>query len=79
MCPLSVTFFGIGALALIYIIMPVLNYLASRMSWQAFLALAITLFSLVMVDELGNLILKNLGEPTAMDFYRSIGCKYQEF
>ena len=78
-CPLSVTFFGIGALALIYIIMPVLNYLASRMSRQAFLALAITLFSLVMVDELGNLILKNLGEPTAMDFYRSIGCKYQEF
>ena len=44
-CPLSVTFFGIGALALIYIIMPVLNYLASRMSRQAFLALAITLFS----------------------------------
>lgn len=78
-CPLSVTFFGIGALALIYIIMPVLNYLASRMSRQAFLALAITLFSLVMVDELGNLILKNLGEPTAMDFYRSVGCKYQEF
>lgn len=78
-CPLSVTFFGIGALALIYAIMPVLNYLAMRMSRQAFLTLAIVLFSLVMMDELGNLMMKNMNKPTAMDFYRSIGCKYQEF
>lgn len=78
-CPLSMTFFGIGALALIYAIMPVLNYLAMRMSRQTFLTLAIVLFSLVMMDELGNLMMKNMDKPTAMDFYRSIGCKYQEF
>ena len=28
---------------------------------------------------LAYLVLKNLGEPTAMDFYRSIGMKYQDF
>ena len=78
-CPLSVTFFGIGALALIYLIMPALNWLAIRMSRRAFLILAIVLFSLVMVDELGNLIMKNMNQPTAMDFYRSVGMKYQNF
>ena len=78
-CPLSVTIFGLGILALIYMIMPFLNYLALKMSRRAFLALAITLFSLIMVDEIGNLILKNLGQPTAMDLYRSLGAKYQEF
>ena len=59
-CPLSVTIFGLGILALIYMIMPFLNYLALKMSRRAFLALAITLFSLIMVDEIGNLILKIL-------------------
>lgn len=78
-CPLSVTFFGIGALALIYLIMPALNWIAIRMSRRAFLILAIVLFSLVMVDELGNLIMKNMNQPTAMDFYRSVGMKYQNF
>ena len=78
-CPLSVTFFGIGALALIYLIMPALNWIAIRMSRRAFLILAIVLFSLVMADELGNLIMKNMNQPTAMDFYRSLGAKYQEF
>lgn len=78
-CPLSVTFFGIGALALIYLIMPALNWIAIRMSRRAFLILAIVLFSLVMADELGNLIMKNMNQPTAMDFYRSIGMKYQNF
>lgn len=78
-CPLSVTFFGIGALALIYLIMPALNWIAIRMSRRAFLILAIVLFSLVMADEFGNLIMKNMNQPTAMDFYRSIGMKYQNF
>lgn len=78
-CPLSVTFFGLGAMLLIYAVMPFLNWLALKMSRRAFLILSISLFSLVMVDEIGNLILKNLGEPTAMDFYRSLGAKYQDF
>ena len=69
----------LGILALIYIIMPFLNYLAIRMSRRAFLTLAISLFTVVMVDELANLTLKNVGAPTAMDFYRSIGMKYQNF
>ncbi len=76
-CPLSVTFFGIGALFLMYLILPWFVYLALRMSKRAFLTLAISLFVLIMADELTNLTLKNLGLPTAMDYYRSIGCKYK--
>lgn len=78
-CLLSVTFFGIGALALIYGILPWLISLALRMSRRGFLALAITLFSLIMVDEVVNLCLKNVGVPNAMDFYRGMGMEYQEF
>lgn len=78
-CPLSVTIFGIGSLALMYFILPLCIHLALKMSKHAFLTLAITLFVLVMADELINLTLKNLGEPTAIDLYRSLGFDYQEF
>jgi hypothetical protein len=47
------------------------------MSKRSFLTLAITLFSIIMIDELTNLTLKNLSLPTAMDFYRSIGWEYK--
>lgn len=78
-CPLSVTFFGISSLVLVYLIVPALIYLAKRMSKRAFLALSITLFTLVMLDEVTNLTLKNCGLKTAIDFYRSLGLKYQSF
>lgn len=78
-CPLSVTFFGIGALLLMYLVVPACVFLAERMSKRAFLTLAISLFAIVMVDEVTNLVLKNLNQPTAMDFYRGLGMKYQEF
>ena len=78
-CPLSVAIFGIGSLALVYCIIPGLIYLALKLSKRVFLSLAITLFTFVMLDELANLTLKNLDLPTAMDFYRSLGFKYQNF
>ena len=78
-CPLSVIFFGISSLVLVYLIMPALIYLAKRTSKRAFLTLSITLFTLVMLDEVTNLTLKNCGLKTAIDFYRSLGLKYQSF
>lgn len=77
-CPLSVFFFGIGALLLIYFFLPYFIYLALNMSKRRFLILAISLFVIFTADELTNLILKNLNQPTAMDFYRSLGLKYLE-
>ena len=76
-CPLSATVFGIGALLLIYVLLPFCIRLAQKMSKRAFLTLAITLFMLVVVDDITNLTLKNLGLPTAMDFYYSLGWRYR--
>ena len=76
-CPLSVTIFGLGALLLVYVVLPFCVKLATHMSRRAFLTLAISLFVLVLADELANLTLKNLGLPTAMDLYQSLRLEYQ--
>lgn len=76
-CPLSVTFFGIGGLMLVYYVVPFCTMLATKMSRRAFLTLAISLFVLFVADELINLTLKNLGQPNAMDLYRSMGLEYE--
>lgn len=78
-CVLSVTCFGLSALALMYLVLPFCIHIAINMQKRTFLTLAITLFVLVMADEITNLTLKNLNLPTAMDFYRSLGLEYQSF
>ncbi len=78
-CVLSVICFGLSALLLAYVVLPLCIHLALKMSKRAFLTLAISLFVLIMADELTNLTLKNLGLPTAMDFYHSLGLEYQQF
>ena len=75
-CLRSVLVFGISALFLVYVVVPFCIRLSQKMSRRAFLILSISLFSLVMVDEVSNLVLKNLGQPTAMDFWRGLGIKY---
>lgn len=78
-CPLSITIFGLSALLLMYVVLPFCIKLTTTMSKRAFLTLAISLFVLILADELTNLTLKNLNLPTAMDFYRSLGLEYQGF
>ena len=76
-CFRSVLVFGVSALMLVYLIVPFFVMLAQRMSRRAFLILAILLFSLVMVDEVYNLLAsKFFGWPDAMEFYKSLGWKY---
>lgn len=75
-CLRSVLVFGVSALFLVYVVVPFCVKLSQKMSKRAFLVLAISLFSLVMLDEVSNLVLKNLGQPTAMDFWRGLGLKY---
>lgn len=76
-CLRSVLVFGLSALMLVYLVVPFFVMLAQRMSRRAFLILAISLFSLVMVDEIYNLLAsKFFGWPDAMDFWRSVGWKY---
>ena len=76
-CLRSVLMFGVSALILVYLVVPFFVKLARVMSRQAFLILAISLFSIVMVDEIYNLLAsKFFGWPDAMKFYKSAGWKY---
>ncbi len=76
-CLRSVFFFGVSALFLIYMVVPFFVYLAKRMSKRAFLVLAISLFAVVMVDEVYNLLASKVFDwPDAMDFWRAMGWKY---
>lgn len=76
-CLRSVLFFGVSALFLIYAVVPVCRVLAVKMSKRAFLTLSITLFSLVMIDEVYNLLAsKVFGWPDATEFWKNMGWKY---
>ena len=76
-CLRSVLVFGFSSLFLMYVVVPFFLWLMRKMSKRAFLTLAITLFTLVIVDEAYNLLASKFFEwPDAMDFYRSFGWKY---
>lgn len=76
-CLRSVLVFGFSALFLMYVVVPFIIWLSGKMSKRAFLSLAISLFILVMADEIYNLLAsKFFGWPDAMEFYRSLGWKY---
>ncbi len=78
-CLRSVLVFGISALMLVYLVAPFFVMLAKRMSRRAFLILAVSLFTLVMVDEIYNLLAsKFFGWPDAVEFYKSLGWEYLE-
>lgn len=76
-CPASAFVFGLGALALKYVLLPACIELSLKMSKRAFLTLTITLFTLVVVDDVTNLTLKNLGLPTAHAVYQAMGWVYK--
>ena len=76
-CLRSVLVFGVSALFLMYVMVPFFVFLSWRMSRRAFLIFAISLFSVVMTDEVYNLLAsKFFGWYGAPEFYRSLGWKY---
>ena len=76
-CLRSVLFFGVSALFLMYVVVPGFMWLSYRMSRRAFMILAISLFAVVMVDEVYNILAsKVFGWPGAMGFYKLMGWKY---
>ncbi len=76
-CLRSVLVFGVSALFLMYVIMPVGIWLARRMSKRAFLTLAGVLFAVVMADEVYNFLASKVFDwPDAMEFWRGCGWKY---
>lgn len=79
-CLRSVTFFGLSALLLMYVILPFTIYLSKKLNKKTFLILSITLFSICLFDELYNLIIARIiGTPRAADVYRKIGFNFMSY
>ena len=76
-CLRSVVFFGISGVFLICIVIPLLLKLIDKIGRSAFIKLSLIIFSVVMFDEIYNLLLTKLFHtPTAYDVYTSLGFKY---
>ena len=76
-CLRSVLIFGVSALFLMYVVVPFFTWLSFKMTRRAFMTLAVTLFTLVMIDEVYNLLAsKVFNWPDAIQFWRSVGWKY---
>lgn len=76
-CLRSVLFFGISGLFLIYGVIPFCFYLAKKMNKKLFLIISVTLCSIVLLDEIYNLVItKVFNLPTSIDVYTSIGIEY---
>lgn len=79
-CLRSAMFFGISALILIYIIMPLCITIATKLNKKTFLIISITLLSIVLFDELYNLVFARvLSLPRARDIYSQIGINYMTY
>ena len=77
-CLRSVLVFGLSALLLVYLIVPSLIYLAKITPKKVFMSVVITIFVLVMIDEVYNILAsKFFNWPDAIDFYESLGWKYK--
>lgn len=79
-CIRSVLVFGIFGLILIYGLIPLCFYIAQNTNKQIFIALSISLFTIIMIDELYNLIFARLLDiPRASAIYKQLGFHYVKF
>ncbi len=79
-CFRSVTFFGLSGLMLMYLVLPFCFYLARKLNKRVFLAIAFTLFTIIFIDEIYNLVVARiLHTPRAPDIYKKIGLHFVEF
>ena len=79
-CLRSVLFFGISALFLMYFMVLYFIYLAKKIPIKMFFMIGIILFSIVMFDEVYNLIIARvLNLSRASDIYQKLGFKYVKF
>ena len=78
-CLRSVLFFGLSAMFLMYLLLPFCIFLSKIMNRKLFLIISISLFALILADEIYNLIIARiLNLPDAMEIYKSLGFKYVE-
>ena len=63
-----------------YGIVPLCFYLAEKIPKKVFLTISITLCSIIMIDEIYNLLIARIFSlPRAVDVYRELGLKFVVF
>ena len=79
-CLRSVLIFGLSALLLMYVIIPIFIYLSTKIRKKVFLYMGIVIFSIFIIDELYNLVFANiLGTPRAREIYEKNGILYMDY
>ena len=79
-CLRSVLFFGLSSLILIYLLVPLIFYLAKKMNKKSFLILSYTLGAIFLFDEFYNLLFARLFSlPRASTIYKELGFNYLYF
>ncbi len=79
-CLRSVTIFGLSGLLLIYGVLPGLYYLATKINKKIFLTVAFTLVTIILVDDLYNLIVVPLCHTKgAIEIYQKLGVPFMSF
>ena len=79
-CLRSVTFFGLSALLLVYLITPTCIYLSKKINKKKFITLSVTICFIILFDELYNLIFARiLNLPRAAEIYKKIGFKFMDY
>lgn len=79
-CLRSVLIFGIFSLILIYVVVPICFYLAKKINKTVFLTICISLFTIILIDEIYNLLISRLLHlPRAYNVYKELGFNYVKF
>lgn len=79
-CLRSVLIFGIMSLLLMYLVVPFIFYLETKLNKKTFLLICYSLCFIFLADELYNLIFANaFSLPRASSIYKKIGLKYLYF
>lgn len=79
-CLRSVLVFGVFSLLLIYIVLPLIFYIAKKSNKKVFITTSIILFSIIMIDEFYNLLIARIFHlPRAYNVYSKLGVPYVKF
>lgn len=79
-CLRSVLIFGLSALFLMYLIIPLFIYLSFKINKKVFFGVGVVLCFIFLLDEMYNLIFANmLGMPRASQIYKEHGIPYMDY
>ena len=79
-CLRSILIFGLSSLLLMYVVIPFCFYLAKKSNKKTFLIISVSLFSIIMIDEVYNLLISRIFNlPRAYGTYKKLGFNFVKF